>query len=478
MRKNKRDMAQNDISILELDDDQIMATTIQSYFQRTGYTVDVETNPLLAVETLKKKHYDILMLDYLMSPICGDQVVEKVREFDSDIYIILLTGHKNLVPPVRTVRMLDIQGYYEKSDKYDQLEMLVESCVKSIKQLRTIREYQYGMSEMADMLPGIYSSDSYETILGRTAGAISALWHTDDIIVALNSVSANGNPLKIVRGERFAEYENTPVTGLKLMIEADENLSGQLLSASLTDSEGGDIGYIAAVTDEKPDRYATQLFDIFVRQCASSVENMRLNGLVTGRYIELVRGLRQAVDARDGETGGHSDRVGKYASEIARALGCTSGVCERVRLAGQFHDIGKISVPDSILMSDRVFTEEEREAIQNHSAKGAEILSAIPSFAPIVPIVRSHHERYDGSGYPDGLAGENIPYEARIVAVADCFDAIYSKRRYREAATADETLGILRDAAGTQLDPGIVGTFIKLAETTDIISVVSGNAAE
>ena len=131
-------------SILALDDDPTMTLTLQTYFQRSGYHVDTENDPYQAIERVRNGHYDILLLDFLMTPICGDQVVEQIRSFNQDLFIILLTGHKSMAPPIKTIRDLEIQGYYEKSDRFDQLELLVESCIKSIKQMRTIQNYQKG----------------------------------------------------------------------------------------------------------------------------------------------------------------------------------------------------------------------------------------------------------------------------------------------------------------------------------------------
>ena len=110
MRKNRVAAKQTEISILALDDDEIMTITLQSYFQSSGYHVDIENDPNKAVERIRNHHYDILLLDFLMSPICGDEVVKAIREFNTDLYIILLTGHKSLAPPIKTIRELDIQG--------------------------------------------------------------------------------------------------------------------------------------------------------------------------------------------------------------------------------------------------------------------------------------------------------------------------------------------------------------------------------
>ena len=118
MRHYRQAQKETTFSILTLDDDPIMTSTVQAYFQRSGYRVDVENDPNRAIERIRNDHYDILLLDYLMPPICGDQVVEQVRAFNRDLFIIMLTGHKDLVPPIKTIRALDIQGYYEKSDYY------------------------------------------------------------------------------------------------------------------------------------------------------------------------------------------------------------------------------------------------------------------------------------------------------------------------------------------------------------------------
>ena len=115
MRQHKKNLNENAFSILTLDDDPIMTSTVQAYFQRSGYRVDTENDPYAAIERIRNGHYDILLLDFLMSPICGDQVVEQIRQFNKELFIILLTGHKSMAPPIKTIRALDIQGYYEKA---------------------------------------------------------------------------------------------------------------------------------------------------------------------------------------------------------------------------------------------------------------------------------------------------------------------------------------------------------------------------
>jgi putative nucleotidyltransferase with HDIG domain len=328
MRRSKQ-IAENRISILTLDDDPIITSTIQAYFHRSGYQVDVENDPYTAIERIRKGSYDILLLDFLMSPICGDQVVEEIRKFNEDLYIILLTGHKSMAPPVKTIKQLDIQGYYEKDDRFDQLELWVESCVKSIKQLRTIRAYQ------------------------------------DDISQA---------------------------------------------------------------------------------------------------YMQTIETLRYVVETRDSETRGHSERVSILAAAIAEEMGLDTDDVEMIRTAGLFHDIGKVGVPDAILLKNGPLTSDEYAQIKQHPAAGEKVLSTYSPFNEMLPIIRGHHERIDGSGYPDGLSGDEICTGAKIIAVADSFDAMVSNRTYRKGLGLDKACSELEKHKFAQFDPNAVDAFFRLIE--------------
>ena len=326
MRRSKLKV-QNQISILTVDDDPIITSTIKDYFKQSGYTVDIENDPVAAIERVREGSYDMMLLDFLMSPICGDQVVEEIRKFNTDIYIVLLTGHKSMAPPVKTIRQLDIQGYYEKDDRFDQLELLVESCVKSIRQMRIIREYQ------------------------------------EDLAKA---------------------------------------------------------------------------------------------------YMQTIETLRYVVETRDKETKGHSERVSGLGAELARELGMPEEQVEMIRVAGLFHDIGKIGVPDIILLKNGPLSDQEFLEIKKHPAEGEKILQTYSPFAKLLPIVRGHHERFDGRGYPDGLAGEEICLGARVIAVADSFDAMVSNRTYRRGLSFERTMEELERGKNAQFDERVVVALYRL----------------
>lgn len=332
MRKSKITL-QVQISILTVDDDPIITSTIKDYFERSGYEVDIENNPLNAIERVRTGKYDILLLDFLMSPICGDQVVEEIRKFNQDLFIVLLTGHKSMAPPVKTIRQLDIQGYYEKDDRFDQLELLVESCVKSIKQLRTIREYQQNLSRA---------------------------------------------------------------------------------------------------------------------------------------YMQTIETLRYVVETRDSETRGHSERVSGFGAVLAGEMGLPLEQVEMIRIAGLFHDIGKIGVPDAILLKNGPLTGEEYMQIKKHPAEGEKILSTYTPFQQLLPIIRGHHERIDGAGYPDGLSGNEICMGARVIAVADSFDAMISNRTYRSGLSFERARDELIRGKGGQFDAQVVDALLVMMDRMGI----------
>ena len=324
----------NNYKIIAVDDEEGILDSLQVLLKRTGYNLVGVTDPVEAIERVKKEHFDLMILDFIMTPYHGDQVVEEIRKFDKDLYILLLTGHKDLAPPLETIKRLDIQGYCEKSDKFDQLMLLIESAIKSIAQMREIRKINDELS------------DTYEEL-------------------------------------------------------------------------------------EKA-------------------------------YLEIIETLRYAVEAKDTYTRGHSDRVSAYSVLIGEKLGLSEEEIKTLKIGGLFHDIGKIGIPDSILLKEAKLTDDEYSQIKNHPSIGAHILSQVSYFKDMIPIVKHHHERYDGFGYPGRLKGEEIPYLARIAAVADSFDAMTSKRSYRNSMPLDVVTEEIEKCKGTQFDPKIADAFLDI----------------
>ena len=326
--------ATNGIKVLVVDDEIGIIDSLSIFLKKSGYSFAGVTDPLEAIERVKQEHFDLMILDFIMTPIHGDKVVEEIRKFNKELYILLLTGHKDLAPPLETIKRLDIQGYCEKSDKFDQLLLLIESGVKAIKQMNTIKEINEELKE------------------------------------------------------------------------ANEKL-----------------------------------------------ENA---------YLQSIETLRYTVEAKDPYTKGHSDRVSEYSVLIGKYLGLSDEDLHTLKIGGLFHDIGKIGIPDSILLKPSKLTPTEYSEIKNHPAIGVHILSNAIIFKDIIPIVKHHHERYDGLGYPSKLKGDDIPYLARIKAVADTFDAMASKRTYRDSLDLDFVKEEIEKNRRLQFDPQIADVFLDI----------------
>ena len=323
--------------ILAVDDEQGIIDSLSIFLKRSGYSFTGLNNPNDAINLLKKEHFDLLLLDFIMTPLHGDQVVEEIRKFNKDLYILLLTGHKDLAPPLETIKRLDIQGYCEKSDKFDQIILLIESGLKSVAQMREIQTINKKLS------------NTYEQL-------------------------------------------------------------------------------------EKA-------------------------------YMESIETLRYTVEAKDTYTKGHSDRVAEYSVLIGKKLNLSDEDIKRLRIGGLFHDIGKIGVPDEILKKNGKLSDDEYSEIKNHPSIGAHILSTASIFQDIIPIVKYHHERYDGRGYPEMLSGDKIPYLARITSISDAFDAMTSQRIYRNAIPIGKVIQEIEDCRGTQFDPQLADVFIDILKT-------------
>jgi len=177
--------------------------------------------------------------------------------------------------------------------------------------------------------------------------------------------------------------------------------------------------------------------------------------------LSTIYALASTVDAKDRYTYGHSRKVSQYAAAIAVALGFDESRINTIRTAGLLHDIGKIGVSDQILRKPGKLNEEEWQPIRAHPTQGVSIIEHVLSLRACIPGVQYHHERYDGSGYPFGLKGDNIPMDARIIAVADSYDAMTSSRAYRKQLTKDKAIDELIRCAGIQFDPQVVSAFIK-----------------
>ncbi len=217
-------------------------------------------------------------------------------------------------------------------------------------------------------------------------------------------------------------------------------------------------------TREPIDAKKIRLCQAIASQMGAAIELAKLYQTLVEQLMETVLGMAETVEKKSPWTAGHSKRVTKYALMLAEGVGWQKEKLEELHIAGLLHDIGKIGVPGSILNKQGRLSEEEYSIIKRHPDDGAQILSKIRILRPYIPIVRHHHEWFDGNGYPDGLRGTEIPIGARILAIADAYDAITADRPYRQGRPQKEAIECLEKSAGTQFDPELIDVFKRVVE--------------
>lgn len=233
------------------------------------------------------------------------------------------------------------------------------------------------------------------------------------------------------------------------------------------------------------------VFDISINKLIAFRENemykIQLESMVTERtekilllqeqqaanYDHAIHSLVKMIEGRDTYTGGHSERVALYSQKIAEAMGYDEEACDLIYQAGILHDVGKITTPDTILLKPGKLNDNEYALIKNHVTAGYEILREVPMYQKLAEIIYAHHEHYDGSGYPRSLKGEEIPLPARIMVIADAFDAMTTRRIYKSRKTSDEAIAELRALSGIWYDPKVIGVALDVLHSFDIDEKVS-----
>lgn len=250
-----------------------------------------------------------------------------------------------------------------------------------------------------------------------------------------------------VQDSRFAHTQSIMLHGIRSLMIAPMVARGKF------------IGAIYVQNCSRPACFTTmdlELLTLLGTEVALSIENANLFQALQKSFFETVRSLSNALEAKDKYTHGHSQRVAAYSVGIARELGLSEVQLEQVQMAAELHDVGKIAIPEAIITKEGRLSKEEFEAIKQHPQLGVDILKPIQFLVPILPFILHHHERFSGGGYPANLKGNEIPLEARILCLADAFDAMTTQRSYNEPKRVAEALTECRKSAGTYFDPACV----------------------
>ncbi len=265
---------------------------------------------------------------------------------------------------------------------------------------------------------------------------------------------AEAQPVVRNRNNEFAQSFDAEALNEFVLVQCrtEGRLHGWLVACNRLSDAGEDVPWaqLGFTTVQ------ASLMETATNQLAAQLHNTRLLRQKEELFTDMVRALVNAVEARDPYTCGHSERVALFASSLGKAIGESPAGCERIYLSGLLHDVGKIAIPDGVLQKPGHLDEEERAIIETHPEAGWRILHELDALREVLPGVLYHHEQFDGGGYPDGLVGENIPQDGRILAVCDAFDAMTSSRPYRKGMPTDRAIEILRGGSGEYWDPTLV----------------------
>ncbi len=354
-------------------------------------------------------------------------------------------------------------------------------------ELRELREWKRRLVLLLDFNKKISAKRELNSLLGLLVEVAGEILQADRCTVFLLDKKKNELWSRVASGEREIRVPaGRGIVGESMTRNAVINIpdayadkrfnpdvdratgyrTSNLLTSPMANAKGEVIGAFQvlnkregsfSVDDEK-------ILLLFAEQAASAVENAQLYEVIRDATKDTIFRLAAAAEYKDLDTRKHLERMSRYSRLLAKAMPMSEDWCESLFLASPMHDIGKLGVPDAILRKPGKLDEKEWAEMRKHPVYGAEILSHSDNELMQMSerVARSHHEKWDGSGYPDGLKAETIPLEARIVALADVFDALTSKRCYKPAFTLDDSLKIIDDGAGTHFDPRVVAAFRKI----------------
>lgn len=468
--------------ILVVDDEEGIRDILSRSLRIQGYAVATAQNGKEGIDKFKKEVFDLVISDIKMPEMDGVTFLDHIKKIDPDIEAIMVTAYETMETAIESLR----KGAYDYISKPFSLEKIFITIEKAMEK-RQLKE-KIALYEISKAVHLTVELDQLlKIIIELTMKVLKAdeasLMLFDDerkLYIAAASYDLGEEIKKKTRlaiGERIAGWvakERQPLL-LYNGLHNDprfKDIEGQrkeIKSSMVFPLEGktdmlGILNINRVNIDECFTENDMRKSSIFTSQIAMAVENARLFKEISSLYLSTIKSLANAVDAKDHYTQSHSECVTKISVSIAEEMGLPPRQIQRLQLAAQIHDIGKIGVHDYVLNKTEKLTTDEWEEIKSHPLKGAQILEPLSFLNDIVDAIKQHHEKFNGTGYPSGLKGEAICMEARIIAVADTYDAMTSDRPYRKALTKEQAVAELKKCTNTQFDPEVAGAFLRVLE--------------
>ena len=516
-------------TILFVDDEESIIDIAHTYFTSRGYDVLTASNGKEAVDLLSETRVDCCFTDINMPEMDGLALAEHIRKYDNTIPVIVMTGYPSLDNTIQTLKN-GVVDFLVKPVNLHQMELCVQRVLRErqlfIENVMLQKEVA-GKARIEKLNAELLYKIEELNILNRILTDFSAMRESTDVFrqlvdMAVDIVQADAScfylvneqsnvPLPIAaagapwtKKANTTDVPNAQMAGFgQLLSPSDpkiydlinevikddhplivangsscDRLPGEVLSFMLAPLKirSKVLGVLMASIyqgNHRFDEKALFYLDFMSKKASTGIENLALYENIYNNLLSTLYAFVKAIEARDPYTKQHSSRVTLIAVTLAQAMGCTDEEREILNVAGLLHDIGKIGIRDDILLKPGRLDQEEYRIIQQHPVIGYEIMSHLGLWNREKQIVRCHHERYDGKGYPDRLSGEEIPLLGRILSVADVYDAIASDRAYRARMSEDKILEIMYGGAGTQFDPRIIEVFRELYESGELTNVLA-----
>jgi putative nucleotidyltransferase with HDIG domain len=482
---------QSDINILVVDDEPESRQLIIEALGLVGnFRIFEASNGLEALGVLEENACDLVITDVQMPEMNGVELLTRVLEIDPLTRVIMITGITTLDVCVSAMKF----GAVDYLTKPFSISDLIYKVNVYLREKVILSEHRSEMKSDKKVISNIkeLSVRDYIFDLVEGAGGSNEQIFQEIVNAALRIAKADICSFLLFNAEaglfhpRLTKHNAGPVRIGAVL----ESCRDALIDAAvnnrpvLLDHFGfpGVPGFVIAVplnirkrvfgflvlfrgkTSIHFSRSELKYLESLARRSSLNIENNILYESTYSNIMGILKSLAASIQARDQYTEAHSMRVRTVSLAIAAAMGCSSHVVESISVAGILHDIGKIATPDSILLKQGKLDAEELAIIRKHPETGEEIIRPVLLLDHESRIIRHHHEKWDGSGYPDGLAGEDIPLASRILAVADSFDAMVNNRPYRKALGMDMALYELRANRGTQFDSNIVDAFMDIKD--------------
>ncbi len=484
------------VRVLVADDEETIREVLTDFLVLEGFDVRCVVDGEQALEVLEREHFDVALIDMKMPGLNGIEVLETIarRELSPHLVSFIMTGYGTVETAIRAMKLGAFDYILKPFKVQDVIRMIqhgldqrkVEAENIQLREAVRLHEVSEAMSdarsleEVYDLLiqaarkevdaNAVLVWDAMSRVHTSAGYQVARRWLSAELDLAQSATTSNLSLDELLahHATQLQEQSYCVVDG-----PAARTLTGNKLGSSRALSvlvlplllKGEALGYVTIYSFDGEHQFTEgkrKMLNVLCGRASAALESSRLYGELQQTFKQTIQALANLLEDKDPYTRGHSDRVGRYARLLAEGLDFTPEQIEEVADCALMHDIGKMGIRYEDLNKVEPLTQAEYEMFKSHTTRGKWILEPIAFLRHLIPGVYHHHERWDGKGYPVGLKGEEIPIVARVLAIADTYDAMTSHRAYRRALPHDVAIREIQAFAGAQFDPRLVEVFVRV----------------